>query len=645
MPAREKSLGRVSGQNPVSGPPPASLSSGNVNNGGWQSVFTDYLIISNDWLHGFHFSHPRYPKLFSFMSVVIQILSLAFSVYLCLLATWDYQEHLMTSDIVDSVYSKELVLFPAVTLCSSNRGQRSFFKRLGFSMNPKDWLSHRNQSSRLEVIKNMIYNGRSEDFTPAELDYIEELLAQEDIMDIGHDLEAMRMEGPDFMKKLNLTKEGEHEHEHNHRRRSIFMMGSQQEHGFPSLLQFKFNDDPLEDRPDLRHALYGTSQGFCTHIRPHVFWNPNFRNLSFDEMIRSHEEVNTSNIGDTSGLTILIDAEVWDYAHSMEKAAGFKLYIHHFRDHPALHLGKLLLRPGQKYHVGLSPELIFTTPSAIRRFYPEERKCYTEDEFDFNWLPDEEFRYSSTNCLNVALFDKVYEECGCSTGPDGYGCFGTEITCRDRILDQVGFLKFAQNKKRGNHSQICLPSCHDETFEARLDGQFAFPEYNSFLFEPEFMCLMLNRIEKICEHKFKRSALSEIYPDLCEDLQNSTLDFCEEFPNQNWDRIATMNRMSMVQDNLSRSLFLYARENLIQVKIYFNTLHVKKLIRSEKQPMIWFVANLAGLIGLVVGSSLLMACQAFSYSLLWCGVELKDLNCRQRPSPRASPSPSPPHEP
>lgn len=565
------------------------------------------------------------------MSVVIQILSLAFSIYLCLLATWDYKEHLMTSDIVDSVYSKELVLFPAVTLCSSNRGQRSFFKRLGFNMNPKDWLSHRNQSSRLEVIKNMIYNGRSEEFTPQEVDYIEQLLAREDIMEIGHDMEAMRMDGPNFKQHLNLTESGQHQHQHDHRRRSIFMMGSQQEYGFPSLLQLKFQDDPLIERPDLRHALYRTSQGFCTHIRPHVFWNPSFRNLSFDEMIRSHEELNTSHIGDTSGLTILIDAEVWDYAHSMEKAAGFKLYIHHFRDHPALHLEKLLLRPGQKYHVGLSPELIFTTPSAISRFPPEDRKCYTEDEFDFNWLPDAEFRYSSTNCLNEALFDKVYEECGCSTGPDGYGCFGTEITCRDRILDQVGFLKYAQNRKRGNQTQLCLPSCHDETFEARLDGQFTFPEYNSFLFEPEFMCLMFNRIKKLCEHEFKSAALGEIYPDLCEDLQNSTLDFCADFPHQNWDRRATMNRLSLVKGNLSRSLFSYARENLIQVKIYFNTLHVKKLIRSEKQPMIWFVANLAGLIGLVVGSSLLMACQAFSYSLLWCGVELKDLSC-QTPS-------------
>ena len=55
-----------------------------------------------------------------------------------------------------------------------------------------------------------------------------------------------------------------------------------------------------------------------------------------------------------------------------------------------------------------------TTDKAIRRFYPEDRNCYTNEEFNFKHFQiTDGFRYSIDNCFYESFLERVVEECKC----------------------------------------------------------------------------------------------------------------------------------------------------------------------------------------------------------------------------------------
>ena len=54
--------------------------------------------------------------------------------------------------------------------------------------------------------------------------------------------------------------------------------------------------------------------------------------------------------------------------------------------------------------VSLSPMIVNTSESVMARFSPEERECFTDEEFDFKYLKRQDgFRYSLKNCFYSAI--------------------------------------------------------------------------------------------------------------------------------------------------------------------------------------------------------------------------------------------------
>ena len=51
-------------------------------------------------------------------------------------------------------------------------------------------------------------------------------------------------------------------------------------------------------------------------------------------------------------------------------------------------------------------------------------------------------------------------------------------------------------------------------------------------------------------------------------------------------------------------MYLYARENLAKVHIYIQAPVVTKIVRDQRIPIIWFVANCGGILGLCMGFSI-----------------------------------------
>jgi hypothetical protein len=56
-----------------------------------------------------------------------------------------------------------------------------------------------------------------------------------------------------------------------------------------------------------------------------------------------------------------------------------------------------------------------TTETATSRFTPNERGCYTDDEFKLKTLRLEDgYKYSLMNCFYSALIEKIATNCSCA---------------------------------------------------------------------------------------------------------------------------------------------------------------------------------------------------------------------------------------
>ena len=118
------------------------------------------------------------------------------------------------------------------------------------------------------------------------------------------------------------------------------------------------------------------------------------------------------------------------------------------------------------------------------------------------------------------------------------------------------------------------------------------PNENSFLYfrnfnreiftrRPEF-CLLYEKLQKTCRG-WKREALTEKYPDLCNTIRevNESVNICPNIQNS-----TLLNPILFRLDGkilkLRDELFVYARDNLAVVNIYIKDATVTKIRRDQK---------------------------------------------------------------
>ena len=69
--------------------------------------------------------------------------------------------------------------------------------------------------------------------------------------------------------------------------------------------------------------------------------------------------------GEKNGLSILLDAEKFNYAYFQAGGAGFKISIQDHRDKPIIeHMG-LFIHSGQETQIAIYPQVTYTTNDAI----------------------------------------------------------------------------------------------------------------------------------------------------------------------------------------------------------------------------------------------------------------------------------------
>ncbi|CAB4060794.1 ASICN [Lepeophtheirus salmonis] len=231
-----------------------------------------------------------------------------------------------------------------------------------------------------------------------------------------------------------------------------------------------------------------------------------FTRVPFNDLIQNYSRIITPGIrlGKENGLSFLVDAEVYDYGFSPQRGEGFKLAIHHHMDQPIMALSDVDISPGFVTQLSVTPTLTVTTEEAKRRFTPDERVCYFDEEFKFKYLPDQMYRYGLSNCLFAATYDTILSRCKCvpffhTIAYADYPriCSGKSLYCMNTILSDIGSHTHDQRNKLAVTTSV-------------------FPNQNTFASSSsngEF-CAVLKKIRSTCQTD-KKVTLSERYPGIC----------------------------------------------------------------------------------------------------------------------------------
>ena len=146
--------------------------------------------------------------------------------------------------------------------------------------------------------------------------------------------------------------------------------------------------------------------------------------------------------GENNGLTLYLDLESFDYVDNDRGGLGLKVAVTHPMDMPIIEQSAVTVMPGFQTQLGVSVKLTKTSSNAINRFSPKDRKCWSQSEVAFKYLPYSYFyQYSMSNCLFEAAMQEAKENCGCIPGYIRAGenpCFGRNLSCYNHIIRNIG---------------------------------------------------------------------------------------------------------------------------------------------------------------------------------------------------------------
>ena len=80
------------------------------------------------------------------------------------------------------------------------------------------------------------------------------------------------------------------------------------------------------------NPYFGTDVGICSIIKPQLNFDRNLDHLPFWRKLFGQENLDIrpgSEVGKANGLSILLDAETYDYTYHLRAGEGFKLSVHH----------------------------------------------------------------------------------------------------------------------------------------------------------------------------------------------------------------------------------------------------------------------------------------------------------------------------
>ena len=249
-------------------------------------------------------------------------------------------------------------------------------------------------------------------------------------------------------------------------------------------------------------VFYG--KGFSTDLSENCLWlTPYVQKPSDPETLQT--ALPYCKNGVNNGLQIMLDAETFDYASSLSGSEGFVLSVLHHLDIPIMKQTGINVEVGQSIKVAVTPKLTTTTAAARRRFSPEERMCYFEDEVSLrHFPPDDDYRYEMSNCLFEATLQSIEAECGCTPKNfievvEGYAaCEGAKKECMNKMMGDIGDVRSIQDYCQDGNvvRKECLAACEDQQYSL-LVTQASYPNVLSFNQQPEY-CILIRKLIRTC---------------------------------------------------------------------------------------------------------------------------------------------------
>ena len=279
-------------------------------------------------------------------------------------------------------------------------------------------------------------------------------------------------------------------------------------------------------------------------------------------------------------------------------------------------LNSFNIAPGTETQIAVTPSLTTTSPNAITRLHAEERDCYTDTEITLKYLPTKDgYRYGMENCLFVSALENILEQCSCYPGYNYHliqgkshetnlkvqPCTGSNLTCMNNILyhiDQYDHVDVNGKKMK------CRSSCEDQVNNLFVTSS-TYPNANTFRYREEF-CIIIQRILQKCSSSKKRP-LEDRYPQICLKLGPlSKLHPTVYCPNNEWNPKASgIENCTESNCVIEDTILDYATNNLIMLHVLIKEPYVKRYVKDEKMPIISYIANIGGLLGLWLGFSII----------------------------------------
>ena len=102
------------------------------------------------------------------------------------------------------------------------------------------------------------------------------------------------------------------------------------------------------------NPYFGTDYGICSIIKPQLAFDRNLDSIPYWEKLFGVYNWNVSKgaqVGKANGLSMLLDAETFDYTFHLKAGEGFKIAVHHHLDQPIMSIKELDISPGSVFQV------------------------------------------------------------------------------------------------------------------------------------------------------------------------------------------------------------------------------------------------------------------------------------------------------
>ena len=125
---------------------------------------------------------------------------------------------------------------------------------------------------------------------------------------------------------------------------------------------------------------YSTDYGVCHWITPNYVFSP-----GTDEWFGNLQRGTLNGIN--NGLSILLDAETYDYGDGSSTGVGFKIALVHPMDIGIMESMAINVDVGMVTQIGVSTAITEISFNAVTSFNPYERKCWMQSEIELMHYP------------------------------------------------------------------------------------------------------------------------------------------------------------------------------------------------------------------------------------------------------------------